>query len=128
MDYLLKQATLNQLAQARLAVNYVLRNRYMDKQAIGPIGGTVKQRPIPSGKTPTTGYNVKFQGPKGFGGYSSSSRKRQKEFRFTGPTSSTGQGFYTKQKGYNLNESGQETLNQGTPQSPSWNEPTKPED
>lgn len=31
MDYLLKQATLNKLAQTRLAVNYVLRNRYMNK-------------------------------------------------------------------------------------------------
>lgn len=33
MNYLLKQATINKLAQTRLAVNYVLRNRYMNKKA-----------------------------------------------------------------------------------------------
>lgn len=35
MNYLLKQATINKLAQTRLAVNYVLRQRYMQKEAIG---------------------------------------------------------------------------------------------
>ena len=43
MDYLLKQATLNKLAQTRLAVNYVIRDRMVKKAAIeyyGPNGRT----------------------------------------------------------------------------------------
>ena len=33
MNSLLKQATITKLAQTRLAINYILRNRYMNKQA-----------------------------------------------------------------------------------------------
>lgn len=36
MNYLQKQATLQKLAQVRLAINYVMRNRGMKKQAEEP--------------------------------------------------------------------------------------------
>ena len=36
MNYIQKQAALQKLAQVRLAINYVMRNRGMKKQALGP--------------------------------------------------------------------------------------------
>lgn len=127
MTYRQKQAATQKLAQVRMAINHVMRKRAMAKQAAGQIGGTLRQAPPPRGKTPNVGYNVMFHGPTGMTGYTFTRKKPpQKRFAFTGPTSSTGQ-VPGNNSGWYLNDSGHDTLNQGTPQSPSWNEPSRPE-
>lgn len=129
----INRAALIKLATFRSAINHVLRQRALYKQAMGPIGGMVSQPDVrrvnPNAKTPNQGYNVKFQGPRGL---VQPVRRKQtpprKTFAFTGPTTTTGigAGTYSNEPtslGSNLNSSGWKSLDQRTPQKDSMNPP-----